>query len=437
MFERTLRKLAILVATAMLAALALGSVAAQEEIVIDFYFPEATANNAQAIFEEYAAQFKELYPNITINVAYQGAYADLRTKVQTEVAAGAGPDVAVMLTTDLFSFIEDDSIVRIQDLVDQMEDGEAFVENFFPAFLTNALDEEGALWSVPFQRSTPVLYYNKDLFREVGLDPEVAPRNETELIEFAKTLTTPDRWGVWVPSDGFPIWLFTSEAIAEGQNLTDADPCKVSFNTEAVQKGLNDWLALSSEHAVMPSGLLSWGDAPSLFTAGSTAMIVHTTGSLTRILNEATFEVGVGFVPFGPANEEGVGYGVPTGGGNMYIFKNSTPEEQEAAWLWIQFLASDAIQADWGSRTGYVAATKGAWDVEPLASLVTEKPQYLVARDQLAYAQKEFAAFRTIDLQNIINKTLGDVLSGAVPNDGVALSTAQEQLDSLLADFCQ
>ena len=79
--------------------------------------------------------------------------------------------------------------------------------------MTNALDEEGALWSVPFQRSTPVLYYNKDLFREAGLDPEVAPRNETELIEFAKTLTTPDRWGVWVPSDGFPIWLFTKKQI--------------------------------------------------------------------------------------------------------------------------------------------------------------------------------------------------------------------------------
>ncbi len=68
---------------------------------------------------------------------------------------------------------------------------------------------------------------------------------------------------------------------------------------------------------------------------------------------------------------------------------------------------------------------------------MTEKPQYLVARDQLAYAQKEFSAFRTIDLQNIINKTLGEVISGVVPNDGAALTTAQEQMDSLLADFCQ
>lgn len=427
-----MRKFAILVITAFLLLISF-AVYAQDEVVIDFYFPEASANNAQAIFEEYAAQFKETHPNITVNVAYQGAYTDNRTKIQTELAAGAGPDVAVMLATDLFSFIEEGQIVPAQQFIDEMEDGEAYVADFFPAFLTNSVDEEGTIWSIPFQRSTPILYYNADLFAEAGI--EAAPRNREELIATAQALTTEDRIGLLVPSDGFPIWLFTSFAIAAGQPLVEESPSEVYFNTPETVDALQFWLDLAKVHHVMPEGALSWGEAPTEFTSGNAAMIYHTTGSLTNILSNASFEVGVGFLPNGPAGEDGTGYGVPTGGGNLYLFANSTPEEQAAAWEWMMFLSSPEIQADWTARTGYIAARQSAWETETLTTLVAEKPQYTVARDQLAYAEKEFSAYRTIDLQNIINTTLSSVISGAETDVQAALDAAQEQIDSLLAEY--
>ncbi|GAB4549789.1 MAG: ABC transporter substrate-binding protein [Anaerolineae bacterium] len=431
---RTIRRI-LVVALVAAVILPLLHANAQTPVEINFYFPEATANNAQAIFEEYAAKFSEQYPNIKVNVAYQGSYTDNRTKIQTELQAGAGPDVAVMLATDLFSFIEDDYLVPLQPKIDALTDSKAWVDDFFPAFWANSLDEQGAIWSVPFQRSTPVLYYNKAMFAEAGLDPEKAPRNQAELVEFGKKLTTADRWGVWVPTEGFPIWLFTGAAIANGQNISTNDPAVVTFNTPAVQKSLEFWLALSKEHKVMPEGILSWGETPANFAAGKVAMAFHTTGSLTRILNESPFEVGVGFLPFGEGNANGEGYGAPTGGGNIYLFKNSSPEKQEAAWLWAQFLASPEIQADWGAKTGYVAARISAWELDPLKSLVAEKPQYAVARDQLAYAQKEFSAYRTIDLQGIINTTLSNILSGKETDIPAALKTAQDQIDSLLAEY--
>lgn len=429
-------KMRLLLASIILTLTLVTGLSAQEQVEIDFYFPEASANNAQAIFEEYAAMFSEQHPNIMVNVAYQGSYTDNRTKIQTELQAGAGPDVAVMLATDLFSFIDEGYVVPAQRFLDAEEDGAAQLADFFPAFMLNNTDETGQVWTLPFQRSTPVLYYNKALFAEVGLDPEAAPRNQTELIEYAQALTTEDRWGLWVPSEGFPIWLFTAAAIANGQNLVDEDPCNVYFDTDAVKAGLDLWLDLSREYGVMPQGALSWGDAPTLFASGNAAMIVHTTGSLTRILNEAPFEVGVGFVPFGPADDDGLGYGVPTGGGSLYIFANSTPEEQEAAWQWVKFLASPEIQADWGVRTGYVAARGTAWETEPLSSLAQEKPQYRVARDQIAYADREFVAYRSIDIQGIINTTLSNIITGQVADIDSELANAQSQIDALLADFC-
>jgi sn-glycerol 3-phosphate transport system substrate-binding protein len=185
----------------------------------------------------------------------------------------------------------------------------------------------------------------------------------------------------------------------------------------------------------MPEGALSWGDAPTIFTSGEAAMIFHTTGSLTRILNEAPFEVGVAFLPSGAANDDGIGYGAPTGGGNLYMFANSTPEEQAAAWEWIQFLASPEIQADWTARTGYVAARQSAWETDTLTTLVEERPQYLVARDQLEFAGKEFSAFRTIDIQNIINTTLSNLIAGTATDVQASLDEAQAQIDSLLEEY--
>ncbi|MBC8100505.1 MAG: ABC transporter substrate-binding protein [Armatimonadetes bacterium] len=430
---RLLSRSIVLLALLMLVVAPFGVLAQTAPVTIDFYFPEASANNAQAIFEEYAAQFSELHPEITVNVAYQGSYTDNRTKIQTELAAGAGPDVAVMLTTDLFSFVEDGTIVAAQPFIDAMEDGEAFTEDFFPAFLLNSVDEDGMIWSVPFQRSTPILYYNADLFAEAGI--EAAPRSREELVEVAKQLTTDDRFGLWLPTEGFPIWLFSSFLIGGGQPLVEASPTDVFFNDEVSVEAVNYILSLSQEHKVMPEGLLSWGDAPTIFTSGQAAMIFHTTGSLTRILSEATFEVGTAFMPTGSADADGNGYGAPTGGGNLYLFANSTPEEQAAAWLWIEFLASPEIQADWTARTGYIAARQSAWETDTLTTLVEAQPQYAIARDQLEFAQKEFSAFRTIDLQNIINPALSNLIAGTETDVQATLDAAQAQIDSLLAEY--
>jgi sn-glycerol 3-phosphate transport system substrate-binding protein len=425
------RRFAMFAVSMLIAAgVATTSVAAQDDaITLDFYFPEATANNAQAIFEEYAAQFKEQNPNITINVVYQGSYTDNRNIIQTQLAAGEGPDVAVMLATDLLSFIEAGTIVPAQQFVDADAEGEAYVEGFFDAFLLNSVDENGQLWSIPFQRSTPILYYNADLFREAGL--ENAPRNREELVEYAQALTTEDRWGFWFPSEGFPIWLFSAFQIAGEEPLVRERFDEVYFNTPATAEGLQFLLDLSGEYGVMPEGALSWGDAPTIFASGETAMLAHTTGSLTRILNEADFEVGTAFLPFGAGE---AGYGAPTGGGNLYIFANSTPEEQAAAWEWVKFLSSPEIQADWTARTGYIAAVESAWETETLQTLVEERPQYAVARDQLEYAGKEFTSFRSIDVQNIINTTLSSIISGEETDIAGALERAQTQIDSLLAE---
>lgn len=421
----------LLILVLTLFAVPFGASAQDEPVEIHFYYPTAVGGPLAEIFQRYTDQFNEANPDIHVVTTYAGGYNDISAAVQTEIqGTGEGPDVAVMLSVDLQTFIDNGYIVSVQPFIDEMEDADAFVEDFFPAFMLNSVDGEGQIWSVPFQRSTPVLYYNKDLFAEVGLDPQHAPANNAELVEFGKQLTLPDgeRWGLLIPSDGFPYWLYQGFAIANGQNVVGQDPAEVFFNTPEAVTALEFFTSLPDE-GVMPDGVIIWGDTPTAFTSGTAAMIYHTTGSLTNILANADFEVGVGFLPAGE-----VGYGAPTGGGNLYMFASSTPEEQAAAWRWIQYLASPEIQADWGAATGYIAARQSAWELDPLKSLVEEKPQYGVAREQLEFADKELATHQGLDVRNILGTAISRVIAGEqTPQE--SLDQAQEEAEAILSQY--
>ncbi|MFW5748003.1 MAG: ABC transporter substrate-binding protein [Chloroflexota bacterium] len=426
----------------LLSLIAIVPAAAQDEtIVVDFYWASAVEGDLPLIFELYAQEFEANNPGIDINSVYTGSYNQTR---DTILAEGDEPivDVAVMLAIDLYSFIEDSYIIPLTPLIDEMEESSEWYDDFFPAFWTNSLDAEGVVWSVPFQRSTPIMFYNANLLAENGFE---VPRNNEELIEVAQALTTEDRWGLMVPVAGvFPSWMFQSFAAAYGQALVDDDPTQVYFNTPEVLAAVEFVTRLGMPvedggFGVGPMGGSAWGETPQAFTAGQAAMIYHTTGSLTNILQNADFEVGTAFLPSGPATEDGTGYGTPTGGGNLYLFDDGSKTEAEiaAAWEWIKFLSSPEVQSDWGASTGYIAARESAWELDPLASLAEEFPQYAVTRDHLAFATKEFAAYATIDLQNIINTELSRIISGEVALDEAAdvLARAQEQMDGILADY--
>jgi sn-glycerol 3-phosphate transport system substrate-binding protein len=420
----------LLIVALVLAAFAgLTTTRAQSVTEVLFYYPTAVGGPISQVIEGYAAEFNAANPDVRVTAVFAGGYADIYKAVDTALKGGGqGPDVAIFLTTDMYSLIDNDYIIPLDDFIKAMPDGEAYLKDFFPAFLLNS-QAFGQTWGIPFQRSTPVLYYNKTLFKENGLDPEKAPANWQELRDFAAKLTTPERWGLLIPSEGFPYWLFQGFAIGNGQNLVGEESNKVYFNTPSTVEALEYFANLSLKDGVMPKGIIKWGDTPADFWSGKAAMIYHTTGSLTNILKNANFEVGVGYLPAGK-----VSYGAPTGGGNLYILKSSPAEKQAAAWRWIQFLTTPEKQADWTVATGYIAARQAAWQTETLKKLVAEKPQYAVARDQLQYAAKELSTHRGSDVQRAFGLAVQAVLLGE-KDAKTALDEAQATAEALLAEF--
>jgi sn-glycerol 3-phosphate transport system substrate-binding protein len=406
------------------------STAASAPVQLTFYYPVAVAGPITQLIDGYIAKFEAANPDIKVNAVLSGGYPDTLTKIQTTIkGGGTPPDVAVLLSTDLYSLADSNAVMPLDDYI-KSAGGDSFTSDFYPAYLANS-NYQGHIWSLPFQRSIPVLYYNKDMFKAAGLDDSKGPANYAEMVADAQKLTKPDgsTWGIEISSDGIPYWLFQSFVIGSGSNVFTAAN-KVTFNDPVVAQSLQDFSDLSNKYKVMPQGILLWANMPNDFVNGKAAMIWHSSGSLANILKQAKFNVGVSDT----VGEKG--FGAPTGGGNIYMMKGIPPDHQAAAWKFIQFMTSADIEADWSIHTGYVASRQSSYSSQVMKDYIAQVPQATVAPAGLQYAGPELGTHDNAQIQKFLGDAVQAVLTGkSSPVD--ALQAAQQQADQVLSQFSQ
>lgn len=393
---------------------------------LTFFYPVAVGGPLTKIVDGMAEEFNKEYPEITVKPVYTGSYQDTTTKIQAAVQGKTPPDVAVMLSTELYTMLDMDAIIPLDDFIAK-DGGNEFASDFYPAFMANS-QVDGKTYSIPFQRSTIVLYYNKEAFKEVGLDPEKPPQNWDELVEYAAKLKKDGRWGVEIPTSGFASWMFQSFALQNGKNLMSEDGKKAYFDTPENVEALQLWVDLAKKHKVMPEGVIEWATVPSDFLEGKTAMMYHTTGNLTNVKNNAKFDFGVAFLP---AKKQ---FASPTGGGNFYMFKGTDEAKQEAAWKFIRFMTQPERAAQWSIDTGYVATRKSAYETDRMKKYVEEFKAATVARDQLEYAHAELSTHNNGRVTKALNDSLQSAITGQ-SDPAAALKKAQEEADKALAPF--
>ncbi|HSC23553.1 MAG TPA: ABC transporter substrate-binding protein [Casimicrobiaceae bacterium] len=405
---------------------------AQAPVEVPFFYPVAVGGPITKIIDGFAADFEKENPGIKLRPIYSGSYQESIAKALTAVKSGDPPVTSILLSTDMFTLIDEDAIVPFDDLIKTDED-RAWLKAFYPAFMENS-QTGGKTWGIPFQRSTIVLYYNKDAFKEAGLDPNHPPATWTEMREYAQKLTKRDasgnvtQWGVQIPSSGFPYWLFQGLAIENGVNLMNQAGTEVYYDKPQVVDALQYWLDLVNRYKVHPPGIVEWGTTPKDFFERKVAMMWTTTGNLTNVKNNAKFDFGVGMLP---ANKQP---GSPTGGGNFYIFKKSSPAQREAAFKFIKWVTAPERAAQWGIDTGYVAVTPAAWNTDVMKKYVAGFPPAAVARDQLPYAKAELSTHDNQRVTKALNDGLQAALTGT-KSAAQAMKDAQREADRLLRSY--
>jgi sn-glycerol 3-phosphate transport system substrate-binding protein len=397
-------------------------------VEVSVAYPVAVDAPITAILKGWAADYQAKNPDVKITLVFSGGYGDVKTAVQTAIQGGAkAPTLAVLLATDVYDLVNAKLVDSLDDLVAAAPDGKAFVADFLPAYMGNST-YKGKLWSVPFQRSAVVLYYNADAFAAAKLTP---PKTWDELAKDAQALTIDGgktRWGIEVPSDN-PYWLFQPLAIGNGKNVF-TDDVTVNFNAPEVVGAVQNYIDLSAKYQATPAGVqASWGSSTQNFAAGKTAMVIHTTGSLAGILKSAQFKVGVMAVPGkkGPASV--------TGGGNLYLTAGHTPEERKAAFAFAQFLLDPARVAAFSAATGYIPNRKAAANTAEYKAWLTKVPQAADAVAALASAQPELATQNVNAIRTtIFNKYLQSAFNGTMTAQA-AMDAAQKDAEKALADY--
>ncbi|WP_019015382.1 ABC transporter substrate-binding protein [Elioraea tepidiphila] len=422
------RRTALAAAAATLAAPAV--LRAQQVRELTFYYPIAIGGPVPRIIDGYCEAFQR-ESGITVKPVYSGFYGETLTKAVTAIRGGTGPHFSVLLAAELHSLRDMDILAPIED-IDNSAETKAWLSGFFPAFMANSL-AEGKTWSVPFQRSTSIYFYNKAMFREVGLNPDAPPRTWAELVDAGKKLTRREgaggRWGVQLATNhGTAQWTFGALCNQVNHTLMNEAGTEVYFNHPRAIEAASFWRDMAFTHQITPQGVTEWAVLAPNFLQGTAAMIWSTTGNLTNVRTNASFEFGVAGLPGKEAPRTVVG------GGNLYIFKNANPAERQAVLRFARFLTSPELAADWCIKTGYLAVRPDAWETEALKRYTAEFPPALVAKEQLPVATGELSTYENQRVYKALNDNLQALLTGS-KSAQQAMADAQAEADRVLRPF--
>lgn len=403
-----------------------------QAVELEFYFPVAVGGAAaelvQALTDEYVAQAD----GVQVTPIYSGTYVETMTKTLTASQGGNPPPLSMLGAVNVFTLLDEDLIEPFENHLTPAE-AEEWLGGFMPAYIDDTRID-GMTYGIPFQRSTPVMYWNKEAFAEAGLDPETPPADWDELVEMAEKLTKRDasgnvtQYGVRIPSAGFPYWLFQGLTTPAGAILASADGTETYFDAPEVVESLEFLVALSAEHGVMAPGTIDWGATPKAFFERESAIVWTTTGNLTNIRENAPFEFGVAMLPAKAQR------GAPTGGGSFFLFKDASEERKAAAVDFLKWLTAPEQAARWSIATGYVAPSFAAWETDAMKAYTADFPAALVARDQLEFAVAELSTYDNSRVTQILNSALEAAIGGQ-KTPAQALADAQAEADAILSAY--
>ena len=343
-----------------------------------------------------------------------GGYSD---KVNASVMAGGLPDVLTVDGPNISAYAANGIIQPLAELTEEEE------SEYLPSIIEQGTVND-ELYALGVMESSVGFYYNKDMFREAGLDPEKAPQTWEELAEYAAILTTDDRYGVEIPIDQ---WLLSIFILQNGGEINNIEGTETYLDTpEAI--GAVEYLLDLVNKGYMPAKRL-FGDSSSDFVAGKTAMMYNSTGSLAFVRDSASFDWGVGFLP---AGKERI---IATGGGQFVICSGISEERQAAAWDFIKWMTEPAQTAKWSMASGFIAVNPAAFDLPEMTEYTAALPQAIVARDQLQYAVGEPP--KTHDAREVsqaMASMFENMLAGNIsPEEG--MQELQASCDSILAEY--
>jgi sn-glycerol 3-phosphate transport system substrate-binding protein len=365
-----------------------------------------------------ANDFNSSQKQCHVTPIYQGSYDDSLNKLKAGLQAKSVPAVVQLFDIGTRQMVDLKVITPVQNYIDKEKYDVSDLEPNVLAYYT----VDGKMQSMPFNTSTPLLYFNVDMFKAAGLDPAKPPRTFDDFAAAARKLTKKDGTKTTVYGGAFAIygWFFEQFLAVSGDyyvdknNGRDGFATKATFNTDKGYKILEWWKAMVDEGILANYGKATV-DTRNAFIAGNTAMFIDSTAVLRGVQDSVgtKFQVGTAFLP--RPNEEAYKIsGTIIGGASIWILNARPQAEQDCAWEFIKFQASPVEQSYWQTMSGYFPIRKAAYNQQLTKDWVAKYPSFQTAVDQLHAAPN--------------NRYTNGALIGVFPVARASIETAIEQM---------
>lgn len=368
---------------------------------------------------------------ITVEAEYQGSYDDALNKLKSAQIGNMGADLVQVYEIGTRFMIESGWIVPMQSMVNADEYDTSVLEPNLAAYYTI----NDMLYSMPFNSSTPLMYYNKDMFDAAGITE--IPDSLEAIAQIGDKLL--DSGAQEVMSLGIYGWFFEQfigkqglEYANNGNGRTEAATAVAFDENGAAANILNEWKNLYDLGYAPNVG--KGGDAGLAdFSAGKSAITLGSTASLKQILQDVDgkFEVGTAYFPKVKSTDEG---GVSIGGASLWALDNNDPKKLRATWEFVKFLISPESQAFWNAETGYFPVNVDAHDEDVFKENIEKYPQFETAIDQLHDSAPQYAgALLSVfsEARAIVESEIESMLNGNEMVDEAVDSMASQINDAI------
>jgi sn-glycerol 3-phosphate transport system substrate-binding protein len=407
---------------------------AADPVEIDLFFPVPVQGKLADKMKELIDRFNGQQQTVKATAVYTGSYDDTSLKTRAAIKAGKPPAAVIMSANFVREYVINGDVDPWDALIER--DGKTatvYFDNFWPALKPNAVID-GKVYGIPYQNSTPLMYYNVDAFKDAGLDPDKPPETWADWFDAAKKLTKADgsRWGVMFPGTyDYCGWITSALVMQNGGQYYNHDyGGEVYYDAPSSLGALTLLDTLVNKAKVMPPGVSDANACTSAFFAGRLGTMLLSTGSLSFVRDNMKAPYKVAFLPKAVRNA------APIGGASLILPKGNTPERQTAAWTLINWLVSPDIAGEWSRFTGYFSPRKAAYDLPDMQKFMSDHPDAKIALDQLKFAVPWFDTFNTVAVRKAMEDQVQAIFSGKVaPADAVA--AAQKAADELLRPYVE
>ena len=426
-----LKKSIIILTLVTLFAFSAAMVSAQ---TIELEFWHAMSGGRTAAVEKIVDGFNAEHDDINVTAQFTGSYAETLTQGISAVRSGNPPHIIQVYEVGTQTMLDSEAIVPVYEIAEGKIDFGSVIQP-----ILNYYSVEGNLYSMPFNSSTAMLYYNKDAFAEAGI--ETVPETWADIEEMGLQIIDSGAANHGL-SFGWPAWIleqmhaYHNKPYANNDNGRSGRASEVYLDRDFAKMVLGTWTDLVDKDVVAYGGREY--SANQDFLAGEVAMLIQSTSSLSSIMESADFEVGTTFLP--RFEGQGIGNSV-IGGASLWVMQGHSDEDYAAVVEFFKYLSKTDVTIQWHKDTGYFPSTNAAVKTLMDDRWFSDNPNYLTAFLQVLSGVQSPAANGVllgnfVEIRDIVDTAVEEAFTGAATAEE-ALDKADEQADKVLQDYTE